>query len=367
MTAREMIKHCVGRLPGAQFAYNMLVKNAIALTELGYMPDFVLRAGIRQLLGMRASEACVSLEDQYARVSAFIKELRQMPIAISTDKANEQHYEVPTEYFLLCLGKHLKYSSCLYASPEDTLSQAEERMLDLSCTRAGLSDGQDILELGCGWGSFSLFAAAKFPSSSVTAVSNSRTQKEFIEARAQERGLKNLKVITANVVDFTPPGTYDRIVSIEMFEHMKNYSMLMARVASWLKPGGKLFVHIFVHKTMPYHFEDAGEDDWMSRYFFTGGTMPSMDLLTRFQEHLVLEDMWYVNGVNYSRTLEAWLSKHDAYRQQLMPVMAKAYGGEHAGRIWYNRWRVFYIACSELFGFNKGEEWGIGHYVFCKK
>mmetsp|Transcript_7143 Transcript_7143/g.12310 ORF Transcript_7143/g.12310 Transcript_7143/m.12310 type:complete len:358 (+) Transcript_7143:63-1136(+) len=340
---------------------------AIHLTEQGWVPDWVLRYGIRHLLSIRAAEACnKSLSKVLADKVAFVQSLRGMPVAVHTAEANEQHYEVPTEYYLMVLGKHLKYSSCLYKNPTDTLSEAEANMLALYCQRAELVDGQDILELGCGWGSFSLFAAAAFPNSKVTAVSNSRTQKEFIMGQAKQRGLGNIQVLTADMVNFQPPGTYDRIVSIEMFEHMKNYSELLRRCSTWLKSGGKLFVHIFVHKSMPYHFEVNGPSDWMSKWFFTGGTMPSLDLFLYFQEHLQLAGHWYVNGSHYSKTLEDWLVRHDRQRPGVLPVLAKAYGGDVNGWTWYNRWRMFYIACSELFRYNGGQEWGVGHYLFLK-
>eukprot|EP00195_Chlamydomonas_chlamydogama_P012777 CAMPEP_0202892108 /NCGR_PEP_ID=MMETSP1392-20130828/1933_1 /ASSEMBLY_ACC=CAM_ASM_000868 /TAXON_ID=225041 /ORGANISM="Chlamydomonas chlamydogama, Strain SAG 11-48b" /LENGTH=354 /DNA_ID=CAMNT_0049575989 /DNA_START=138 /DNA_END=1202 /DNA_ORIENTATION=+ len=345
--------------------YEQLISAFIAATENGYVPDFLLRPAIRYLLSLRAKEVPKTLEGQLDYMAKFVADLKTMPVAINTSDANEQHYEVPTEYYLLCLGKHLKYSSCLYNSPRDTLSEAEANMLGLYVQRAELVDGQDVLELGCGWGSMSLFMAAAFPNSRITAVSNSRTQREFIMGQAKERGITNLQVITANMVDFKPPGTYDRVVSIEMFEHMKNYAELLRRVSTWLKPAGKLFVHIFTHRSTPYHFETQSSADWMTKYFFAGGTMPSIDLLLHFQDHLALQRQWYVNGVHYSRTLEAWLRKQDEHRDEVMSVFGRAYKQE--AWVWYNRWRMFYIACSELFRYNKGEEWGVTHYLFVKK
>ena len=309
----------------------------------------------------------MSLDERTSKKMAFVDELKSLPVAINTSDANEQHYEVPTDYFLLCLGKHLKYSSCLYNSPRDTLEEAEGRMLALYTQRAQLKDGMSILELGCGWGSLCLFLAATYPNSKVTAVSNSRTQKEFIDARAKERGLTNLTIITANLVDFQAPGTYDRIVSIECFEHMKNYEILLSRVASWLNGGGKLFLHIFVHKSLPYHFEVESEADWMTKYFFSGGTMPSFDLLLFFQQKLSIEKQWYVNGVHYSKTLEHWLERQDANKAKVMQLFESTYGGYQQAVVWFNRWRVFYIACSELFKYRNGEEWGVAHYLFTKK
>jgi len=309
-------------------------------------------------------------EEFERQLQAFVDELKSLPVAVETDAANEQHYEVPTEYFNLVLGPHRKYSSCLYPEGAKTdLAEAEELMLALCSERAELSNGQSILELGCGWGSWSLYMAAKYPESKITAVSNSKTQKEYIDGQTAARGLTNLTVITDNVVYFTPPepGSYDRVVSVEMFEHMKNYKVLMSRIASWLKPRGKLFVHIFVHRLgLPYHYEVNGEDDWMTKYFFAGGTMPSMDLLLNFQEDLALSRKYYVNGVHYSRTLEDWLVRHDAAKSHIMPLFRQTYGEDQALK-WFVYWRLFYLACSELFAYQGGERWGVGHYLFEKK
>ncbi|GBF89484.1 cyclopropane-fatty-acyl-phospholipid synthase [Raphidocelis subcapitata] len=333
--------------------------------ERDIVPDAVLRRGIRLLLRKRLAEMPRTLEERTAYKVRFAEELKVLPVAVHTAAANEQHYEVPTEYFTSVLGPNRKYSCCLYNSPRDSLEKAESNMLALYCVRAGLRDGQDILELGCGWGSFCLFAARAFPRSRVTAVSNSRTQREYIMRRAREAGVTNLQVITADMVEFQAPGQYDRIVSIEMFEHMKNYQELLRRCAGWLRPGGQLFVHIFCHRSTPYHFEVKSEDDWMARYFFSGGTMPSHDLLLFFQQNLNISAMWWVNGVNYSRTLEAWLRSHDRARRELLPLFERTYG-RGQGLKWYVYWRLFYLACSELFGFNGGEEWGVGLYLFTK-
>ncbi|KAK9804356.1 hypothetical protein WJX72_008944 [[Myrmecia] bisecta] len=339
----------------------------LKVIELDLVPDFIIRRGIRYLLAKRLQSERVGGQEAYQqKVQAFVEELKGMPIAIQTAAANEQHYEVPTEYFLLCLGKHLKYSSCLYPSPSTSLDQAEEAMLELCCQRAGLRNGQDVLELGCGWGSMCLYIADKYPRSRVTGVSNSRTQRQLIMQRCKERGITNLEIITADVVDFEAPATYDAIVSIEMFEHMKNYKALMSKIAKWLKPQGHLFVHIFNHKLFPYHFEDKGADDFMARYFFSGGTMASADLLLHFQDDLAIQQQWWVNGQHYSRTLEAWLAKMDAHRKQIMPIMEKTYGKD-SGLKWWVYWRLFYLACSELFNYSQGEEWGVSHYLFQKR
>lgn len=377
-----------------QKVYDSAFTAILQLAERNVVPDPLVRAGIRSLLAQRAKEVrsapaaallplhCAPLtplpalqssptsgEEFERRLQEFVDGLKGMPVAVETDAANEQHYEVPTEYFTAMLGPHRKYSSCLYASPATTLPEAEEAMLALCSLRAELADGQAILELGCGWGSWSLYMAAQFPKASVTAVSNSRTQKAYIDAQAAARGLKNLTVITDNVVTFTPPGagSYDRVVSVEMFEHMKNYEILLSRIAAWLRPGGKLFVHIFVHRLgLPYHYEVKGPDDWMTRYFFAGGTMPSMDLLLRFQDDLSVQRQWYVNGEHYSRTLEDWLRLHDAAKAQIMPLFEATYGKDQALK-WFVYWRLFYLACSELFRYEGGERWGVGHYLFVKK
>ena len=354
----------------AQKAYDEAFTRILKLVELNVVPDPLVRTGIRRLLARRALESSPSSGEEFQqRLQAFVEELKSMPVAVETDTANEQHYEVPTEYFNAVLGPHRKYSSCLYPEQTTTLAQAELAMLELCSQRAELSNGQNILELGCGWGSLSLFMAAKFPGSTVTAVSNSRTQKEYIDAQAAARGLKNLTIITDNVVNFTPPrpGSYDRIVSVEMFEHMKNYKILMGRIASWLRPEGKLFVHIFVHRLgLPYHYEVNGPDDWMTKYFFSGGTMPSMDLLLHFQDDLSIQNEWYVNGMHYSKTLEDWLVLHDKAQKQIMPLFEETYGKDQALK-WFVYWRLFYLACSELFKYEGGERWGVGHYLFRKK
>jgi cyclopropane-fatty-acyl-phospholipid synthase len=329
----------------------------------------------------------VSAEARASRLQAFIDELLTLPVAIQTADANEQHYEVPTAYFLAALGKHLKYSCCLFpplppgAPPisaaqarrdaaDEPFAAAEEAMLRLACERAGLVDGQDVLELGCGWGSLCLFIAAAYPASRVTAVSNSRTQRAFIEEQAAARGFKNLAVLTRDAADWVPPpALFDRILSVECLEHMKNYGVLLTRLGAALRPGGALFIHVFVHDTMPYHFEPAGPTDWMARHFFAGGTMPAFHLLPRFgggETGLTLTRQWAVSGVQYSRTLEAWLVRHDAARERVMAAMADAYGPGAPARRWNQRWRLFYLACSELFAYKGGDTWYVGHYRFDK-
>jgi cyclopropane-fatty-acyl-phospholipid synthase len=344
----------------------MLNVNDLLAKDL--LPDAVIRFGIRQRLAHVISKNKEpNIEAQRARLLRYVAELKAMPVAIATQEANEQHYEVPTRFYQLCLGKHLKYSSGYWPEDTTTFDESEAIMLAMTCERADLADGQRILELGCGWGSLSLWMAEHYPNAQITSVSNSRTQKEFIDAEAAKRGLKNLTIVTANMISFegVGDGIFDRCVSVEMFEHMKNYQELLRRVSTWLKSGGKLFVHIFTHRDYAYHFEATSEADWMAKYFFTGGQMPSDDLLLYFQDHLNIEAHWCVSGMHYSKTSEAWLSKMDANKAEIMPLFRQTYGEDQAVK-WWSYWRIFFMACAELWGYREGEEWIVSHYRFTK-
>jgi cyclopropane-fatty-acyl-phospholipid synthase len=335
--------------------------------ERGYIPDALTRLGIRRLCAQRLREEHIdSTQAAHERTRMRLAELRSSPIAIETRAANEQHYEVPAAFFKLCLGKRLKYSSCYYPLGDETLDQAEECMLRLYDERAQLSEGQDILELGCGWGSLTLWMAERYPTSRIVGVSNSNSQREHILAQCQARAIKNVRIITHDVNTLALQERFDRVVSIEMFEHMRNYASLLKRVSDWLKPGGKLFVHIFCHRELLYPFETDGDDNWMGRYFFTGGLMPSADTLLYFQDDLRIEEQWRLPGTHYQRTANHWLANQDANASAVIDVLRAAYG-EHDAKRWHQRWRMFWMACAELFGYHDGNEWLVGHYRFAKR
>ncbi len=343
----------------------MLKKNII--------PDILIRSGARRMTAKRLREIrSRHIGEHQAYLNRYIGELKAQPIAVQTADANQQHYEVPTAFFEQVLGTHMKYS-CGYwevAVPhnrlQDHLDRSEEAMLELTCQRAQVEDGQKILDLGCGWGSLSLYMARRYPSADIVSVSNSATQKAYIDARAREENLNNLTVFTEDINDFNYAGRFHRVISVEMFEHMRNYEALMEKIAGLLFPEGLLFVHIFCHRTTPYAYEVKDEGDWMARHFFAGGTMPSQDLLHYFTRHFSLKMQWSVSGLHYQKTLESWLQRMDARKGAIMPILAEIEGQEQVLK-WWVYWRVFFMSCAEFFGFNGGNEWYVSHYLFVKR
>ncbi len=344
-----------------------LTKFSLELAEKGFIPDSLIRTGIRKLVNARLDEIKAGNCETGARsFSDFIASMNNAQIAPVPELANAQHYEVPEEFFFNCLGKNRKYSSCYWLPDTTELEVAEVLALQQTCEHADIKDGQQILELGCGWGSLSIWMALNYPNSQITGVSNSNSQREFIKTMAKSLGIKNLNIITSDMNVFEAPATYDRIVSVEMFEHMRNYKMLYGKIARWLKPQGKFFKHIFVHRNTPYSFEVQGDDDWMSQYFFSGGIMPSDDLPLVFQDELRFVERWRWDGTHYQKTANAWLANMDANADAITPILAATYGADNVTK-WRNRWRIFYMACAELFGYNNGQEWWVGHYLFEKK
>jgi cyclopropane-fatty-acyl-phospholipid synthase len=338
------------------------VRWALELAESGLLPDTVVRLGIRRLLRQRLREQKTGEAKQRATaMNAFLDEMCSSPIAVATESANKQHYELPAGFFETVLGPYLKYSSCLWPEGVDDLEHAERVMLDVTCERAGIYDGMDVLDLGCGWGSLSLWIARQYPRCSVFAVSNSRLQAEFIRSRCAAHRLPNVEILTCDMNTFDTDRRFDRIVSVEMFEHMRNWQALFERVASWLRPDGAFLLHVFCHRNFAYRYEDRSTSDWMARHFFTGGIMPSDDLPYHFSNHLVVAHHWRVNGVHYSRTLDAWLDRMDAHRGRLLPLFRSVYSDD--AQRWYARWRMFFMACSELFRYREGREWWVSHYL----
>ena len=340
---------------------------AVELTESGYVPDSLIRHGIRKLLRQRLDEIHASdIEHMAQHQDEFIAEMDRSSIALLTELANEQHYEVPEEFYRSVLGPHRKYSSCYWPHGTESLETAEQAGLELTCKHAAIEDGMNILELGCGWGSLTLWIASHYPNSTITAVSNSTSQGEYICQQADEIGLNNIEVITADMNDFATDQTFDRVVSVEMFEHMRNHRELYKRINGWLKPDGRFFMHIFVHRSVPYLFEDRDTSDWMSRYFFSGGMMPSDDLPLFFQDQLKIEKRWRWDGRHYQKTAEAWLKNLDNKRDEVWPILEQTYGRDFA-KMWFMRWRMFFLAVSELFGYRNGSEWFVSHYLFSKQ
>jgi cyclopropane-fatty-acyl-phospholipid synthase len=336
----------------------------ISLTERGLMPDWAIRLGIRKLVKERLDS--LPLDDPMAKKSyvlGFLREMASAPIAPLPEKANEQHYEVPAAFFEKVLGKRRKYSSCLWPEGVTSLDEAEVAALTETCEHAELADGQSVLELGCGWGSLSLWMAEQYPQSRIVGVSNSNSQRESIMARAGAAGLNNLEIITCDMNAFTIDERFDRVVSVEMFEHMRNWPQLFSRVAGWLKPDGRFFMHVFCHKHLPYTFDVHDESDWMSRYFFSGGMMPSYDLATQIESPLKRVQRWQWSGGHYEKTANAWLHNMDQHKAELWPILETTYGKAQA-QTWWVRWRIFFMACAELFGYRGGMEWPVGHYLF---
>ena len=332
----------------------------IKLTELGIVPEFVLRVGIKKIIQQRLAEIPVNTEKRETKKSDFIKELKSSPIALSTKQANEQHYEVPPPFFQKILGSHLKYSCGWFDENTTSLNTAEENMLKLYVERLGIQNHQRVLDLGCGWGSFTLFAAEKFPNSNFVAVSNSNDQIDFINTTAKARSLGNVHAIKQDMNDLSLEGSFDRIISIEMFEHMRNYGALLEKLRDHLPKDGKLFVHIFTHRDHPYPYEDKGPSDWMSKYFFTSGIMPSQDIFSYFEEDFVVEQNWKVNGSHYAKTCNLWLQNHYRNKQVILNLFAGHYPNP---KQWFVRWQLFFLACEELFACNEGQEWFVSHYL----
>lgn len=330
----------------------------------GLVPDAVLRRVIRaRVKRLEESFDRLTAKEQSAREEAVLAGFESGPITVNADDANRQHYDLPPGFFEVVLGPRLKYSCCYWPEGVTNLAQAEEAMLELTAERAGLGDGQEILDLGCGWGSLAIWAAERYPRSQILAVSNSNTQRRFIENRSTERGLSNLRVVTADVAGFDPRAQFDRVVSVEMLEHVRNHKVLLERVAGWLKPDGRLFVHIFCHRCHTYPFEPAGDGGWMAEHFFSGGVMPSWNYLTRHQDGLILAERWQVEGGHYARTLHAWLNNLDRHRTAVMPLLRGTYGPDRA-RLWLAYWRVFFMACEVTFALDQGHAYFVGHYLF---
>jgi cyclopropane-fatty-acyl-phospholipid synthase len=339
-----------------------MVGMMIEAMERGIVPDRAIRFGIRRLCRER-------LKSLPGDDSEHVSLLRNSPLAVHTREANEQHYELPPEFFSLVLGKNRKYSSAFWGSDCKNLDQAEDDALRITMERAELVDGMQILELGCGWGSLTLAMAKKFPRSKIVALSNSNPQRIYIENELKKHGLTHVTVLTRNIVDTLDLdrefGKFDRVVSVEMFEHLRNYETLFERISSWLKPDGKLFFHVFAHRSASYLFETEGNDNWMGKYFFTGGQMPAHGLFLNFQKHLVFEKEWWWSGEHYGKTAEAWLEKMDQNQVPILQIMKQVYGPKFVSR-WFRRWRVFFMACAELFHYQNGREWGVSHYLFRK-
>ncbi len=333
------------------------VSRIIDVAERVDWPDLVINAGIRALVSRTRRQCALSGEDQ-ARL--FAGSMNAAPIALNTREANEQHYELPPEFFALILGPHRKYSCCLFAEDGGDLAEAERRALAVTCEHAAIQNGQRILELGCGWGSLSLWLASHYPAAEITSVSNSHSQRQYIEAQANGRGLKNLRVITADMNGFDISATFDRIVSVEMFEHMSNWRSLLARARKWIDADGRMFIHVFSHRTTPYKFDQEDPADWIAQHFFTGGIMPSHDLIRQYDDSFIVEQDWLWNGRHYERTARIWLENFDTNRDAIDRILRDVYKAD--ADLWRRRWRLFFLATAGLFGHADGKEWGVSHY-----
>ena len=334
--------------------------------ENNFIPDSMIRMRIRNLLSERLKQETKATQElQQEHFMFIINELKNSPIAIETKAANEQHYELPTQFFQYVMGKNMKYSSCYWKSDTITLDEAEDNALEITCSHADLRNGMKILELGCGWGSLTMYMAKKYPLSQITGVSNSASQKIYIDQCCRERGLNNVQIITIDMNVFETENTFDRVVSVEMFEHMRNYQKLLAKIDRFLTPEGKLFVHIFTHKEFTYYFDVVDENDWMSKYFFTGGIMPSDDLLLYFNDHFKIKEHWHWDGIHYEKTSNAWLKNMDAHKKEILPILQEVYGKNQTTK-WWVYWRIFFMACAELWGYKNGKEWFVSHYLFEK-
>ncbi|RWR80305.1 S-coclaurine N-methyltransferase-like protein [Cinnamomum micranthum f. kanehirae] len=350
-----------------QVPYNASVRLMLSLLERNVLPDTVARKLARLLLASRLRWGYQpSSQLQLSHLIQFAHSLGHMPIAVETDKPKSQHYELPTSFFKLVLGKNLKYSCCYFQDKSTTLEDAEKAMLELYCERAQIKGGQTILDVGCGWGSLSLYIAKKYSDCRITGICNSTTQKAYIEEQCKDLHLLNLEIIVADISKFDMQESFDRILSIGMFEHMKNYKELLKKISKWMKEDSLLFIHHFCHRVFAYHFEDTNEDDWITRYFFTGGTMPSANLLLYFQEDVAVVNHWLVNGTHYSQTSEEWLKRMDQNMASIKPIMESTYGKDSATK-WTAYWRTFFISVAELFRYNNGEEWMVAHFLFKKK
>ncbi|WP_428673447.1 SAM-dependent methyltransferase [Reyranella sp.] len=335
-----------------------LISSVIRVAERTPLPDPLACVGIEYMVGRTRRKLRASLD---CEEGDFACTMTEHPIAEHADTANEQHYELPPEFFALTLGPQRKYSCCFYSTGHETLAGAERLALEETVAHARLSDGQRILELGCGWGSLTLCMAQRFPRSEITAISNSLPQRIHIEAQAAALSLSNIRVITADMNAFEADRTYDRIVSVEMFEHMSNWRALLWRIRRWLAPQGRVFIHVFSHKRSPYRFDHKNEADWIAQHFFTGGIMPSHGLIRHFPDCFTVEEDWRWNGLHYRKTAMHWLARFDANRPHIDRILSEVYGPDAA--LWRRRWRLFYLATAGLFGHAAGEEWGVSHYL----